>query len=66
VDPDRHRPAVNRVAPAEPARKRYAELAATAAEGASCCTPDEQAVFGTSRYADDDLDVIPDTRPSTL
>ncbi len=45
----------------ESVRQRYAALATTAAQGASCCTPDEQAVFGASRYADDDLDAIPET-----
>ena len=40
-------------------RQRYAELATTAAQGATCCTPEEQAVFGASRYAADDLGEIP-------
>jgi SAM-dependent methyltransferase len=42
-------------------RQRYAELATTAAQGETCCTPDEQPVFGTSRYRSDDLDAVPAT-----
>ena len=42
-------------------RKRYAELAATAAQGDTCCTPDEQAVFGTSLYNAEDLEALPET-----
>ena len=42
-------------------RQRYAELATTAAMGGSCCSPDEQAVFGAGRYAPDDLGAIPDS-----
>ena len=42
-------------------RARYAELATAAAQGATCCTPDEQAVFGAGRYDADDLHTIPDT-----
>ena len=42
-------------------RKRYAELATTAAQGDTCCTPAEQVVFGTSRYATEDLDAVPAT-----
>ena len=45
----------------ETVRQRYAELATTAAQGASCCTPDEQEVFGTSRYRLGDLDAVPAT-----
>jgi len=45
----------------ETVRQRYAELATTAANGDTCCTPDEQAVFGTSRYRTDDLDTLPAT-----
>jgi len=45
----------------ETVRERYAELAATAADGETCCTPTEQAVFGTSQYGNDDLDAIPST-----
>ena len=40
-------------------RQRYAELATTAAQGATCCTPEEQTVFGTSRYVADELDAVP-------
>ena len=35
---------------AESVRQRYAELAASVEKGGTCCTPDEQAVFGASRY----------------
>jgi arsenite methyltransferase len=42
-------------------RQRYAELATTAAQGATCCTPAEQTVFGASRYAADDIDAVPAT-----
>jgi arsenite methyltransferase len=42
-------------------RKCYAELATDAAQGATCCTPDEQTVFGASRYDTDDLDAVPAT-----
>jgi arsenite methyltransferase len=45
----------------ETVRQRYAELATTAAHGDNCCTPSEQAVFGTSRYGTDDLDAVPAT-----
>jgi arsenite methyltransferase len=40
-------------------RRRYAELASTAADGATCCTPEEQTVFGTSQYAGEDLVDLP-------
>ena len=40
-------------------RQRYAELATTAAQGAACCTSEEQTVFGASRYATDDLGAVP-------
>ena len=40
-------------------RRRYAELASTAADGATCCTPDEQTVFGASQYDGEDLDDLP-------
>ena len=40
-------------------RQRYAELATTAAQGATCCTPEEQTVFGASRYGTDDLGGVP-------
>jgi arsenite methyltransferase len=45
----------------ETVRERYAQLATTAAQGDTCCTPDEQAVFGRSRYHLDDLDAVPTT-----
>jgi arsenite methyltransferase len=45
----------------EAVRQRYAELANTAAHGNSCCTPDEQTVFGASRYGADDLEALPGT-----
>ena len=41
-------------------RERYAQLATAAAQGGTCCTPDEQAVFGAGRYDADDLGAIPD------
>ncbi|MFZ6005582.1 MAG: arsenite methyltransferase [Actinomycetota bacterium] len=43
----------------EVVRQRYAELATTAAQGATCCTPEEQVVFGASRYGADDLGEVP-------
>ena len=45
----------------ESVRQRYAQLATTAARGASCCTPDEETVFGASRYRSDDLEALPGT-----
>ena len=45
----------------EAVRQRYASLATAAADGATCCTPDEQAVFGASRYGSDDLAALPET-----
>ena len=45
----------------EAVRLRYAELATTAAEGGTCCTPGEQHVFGASQYASDDLEHLPQT-----
>jgi len=45
----------------EAVRQRYAELATSAAEGGTCCSPDEQAVFGSSRYGAEDLAALPDT-----
>ena len=45
-------------------RARYAELALTAADGGTCCTPDEQIVFGAGRYDADDLAAIPQTAAS--
>jgi arsenite methyltransferase len=44
----------------EAVRQRYAALAVTAAEGGSCCAPDEQEVFGASLYASEDLGVLPE------
>jgi arsenite methyltransferase len=40
-------------------RRRYAELATGAALGAACCPPEDQDVFGASRYAPDDLVELP-------
>jgi arsenite methyltransferase len=40
-------------------RQRYAELASNAAQGDSCCAPDEEPVFGTSQYASGDLADVP-------
>ena len=45
----------------EAVRERYAELATAAAEGATCCTPDEQTVFGAGRYDAADLDALPES-----
>jgi arsenite methyltransferase len=45
----------------EAVRQRYAELAQTAAQGSTCCTPNEQAVFGASRYQSEDLGAVPET-----
>ncbi|MBW3536524.1 MAG: arsenite methyltransferase [Actinobacteria bacterium] len=42
-------------------RQRYAELATTAAHGATCCTPEEQTVFGASLYDLGDLGTLPAT-----
>jgi ubiquinone/menaquinone biosynthesis C-methylase UbiE len=44
----------------ESVRRRYAELAEAAAQGGSCCSDDEQTVFGTSRYGSQDLDALPE------
>jgi len=44
----------------EAVRQRYAELASAAEQGGTCCTPSEQAVFGSSRYETDDLDALPE------
>jgi len=44
----------------ETVRRRYAELADAAAQGDTCCTPDEQPIFGSSQYAADDLGAIPE------
>ncbi len=43
----------------EAVRQRYAELADVAAQGGSCCAPEEQNVFGPARYASDDLADVP-------
>jgi len=43
----------------ESVRRRYAELAVAAAQGGACCAPDEQDVFGSSRYASADLGNVP-------
>jgi arsenite methyltransferase len=40
-------------------RRRYAQLAEAATRGGTCCTPDEQSVFGASRYRPDDLEAVP-------
>jgi SAM-dependent methyltransferase len=45
----------------ESVRRRYAELATAASKGATCCTADEQIVFGASRYQADDLEAVPET-----
>ena len=37
----------------EAVRRRYAKLANNAAEGSTCCTADEQAVFGASPRRED-------------
>ena len=44
----------------ESVRRRYAELAETAAQGSSCCTPEEEGSFGASHYNDQDLDGVPE------
>jgi SAM-dependent methyltransferase len=41
-------------------RGRYADLAARASEGRSCCEPEEQAVFGAERYREIDRADLPD------
>ena len=41
-------------------RERYAELATNAAAGGTCCTPDEQVVFGAGRYDVDALGTLPE------
>ena len=45
----------------EAVRRRYADLATGVAEGAGCCTADEEEVFGASQYAADDLASLPAT-----
>ena len=42
-------------------RRRYAEFATAAAQGATCCTPEEKTVFGAGRYGEEDLNVLPAT-----
>ena len=44
----------------ESVRRRYAELAETAAQGGTCCNPNEHAVFGSSRYGSRDLGDLPE------
>jgi arsenite methyltransferase len=44
----------------ESVRRRYAELAETAAQGSTCCSPTEQPVFGTSQYGAGDLGELPE------
>ena len=44
----------------EAVRERYAELATAAARGGTCCTTDEQKVFGAGRNDADDLGAVPD------
>ena len=44
----------------EEVRQRYAELATTATQGGTCCTPEEQTVFGAARYDADDLGALPE------
>ena len=41
-------------------RARYAEIATTAAAGGTCCTPDEQTVFGAGRYDAATLGALPE------
>ena len=44
----------------ESVRRRYSELAVTATQGGSCCTPDDQEAFGASLYASEDLASLPE------
>ncbi|HEY5012459.1 MAG TPA: hypothetical protein VIK61_07120 [Acidimicrobiia bacterium] len=44
----------------ESVRRRYAELAETAAQGSSCCAPGEEASFGASVYDDQALGAVPE------
>jgi ubiquinone/menaquinone biosynthesis C-methylase UbiE len=44
----------------ESVRRRYAELCETAERGGTCCTPDERAVFGASRYDAQTLAELPE------
>ena len=48
----------------ESVRRRYAELADTAAQGGTCCSPDEEVVFGAGRYDTADLRAVPVTAAS--
>jgi ubiquinone/menaquinone biosynthesis C-methylase UbiE len=41
-------------------RERYANLAQQATGGASCCAPEERALFGVERYSEDDKAELPD------
>jgi SAM-dependent methyltransferase len=41
-------------------RRRYADLAHTATQGTTSCTPEEQTVFGVSQYASEELGAIPE------
>jgi len=43
----------------EAVRERYAELAATARTGESCCRPDERQAFGAGLYGEADVAAIP-------
>jgi SAM-dependent methyltransferase len=45
----------------ESIRQRYAELAVSATQGGTCCTSEEQTVFGASRYAEEQLEELPAT-----
>ncbi len=44
----------------ESVRRRYAELAETAAQGSMCCAPGEEASFGASVYDDQALGAVPE------
>lgn len=44
----------------ESVRRRYAELAETAAQGSTCCAADEETSFGASLYDDQALGVVPE------
>jgi SAM-dependent methyltransferase len=48
----------------ESVRRRYAELAETTAQGGTCCSPDEEVVFGAGRYDTADLGAVPETAAS--
>jgi SAM-dependent methyltransferase len=56
------RDAMNKIdATTETVRRRYAELATAATQAGTCCSADEQVVFGTSQYRPDDLAAVPAT-----